>query len=606
MKPLTLSAAVTLVLAWPLAASAQVAKPAAPGDPPVPQVVNRVRYYPAPGSEEAMVGGKFTASNRSAGAGYEVLATIADKPRAGAWSELALANDRPYRWIRYEGPPGSHGAVAELEFYAGKRKLNGPGFGSVGDRQPGRSWNRAMDANPTTWFEGEAADGQFVGLDLLDRATARTPTAEPPAGEPTGPLTVILSTTTAGATIRYTLDGTLPSADGGLLYTAPLVIERTTTIAAAAFQEGLAPSPATYDTYLIGDASAPETVTFHLGNSLTATTNRFAELARTAGRRHRYVWFVGPGAWTNQLWGFKDGPRKEEWGTLTAPLSRIDHLTVQPRDFNIAEEAWYDTQFFNLLRKKSPDLQPWLYTEWVEKVRQRPSDKGAVPSYQMKTLYPALTWEESMSAMLLYVEELQHQLGPIDRAGKRPRVLPSALAMGWIKNMIDHGKLPGAEPGSFYPLLFRDQVHPNANGGYLVDMTWYAAFYRESPVGKVLPILTTLTAEQAAVMQQLAWDVIQNYPDCGLYEEGTTPVAPPEFTAQGPLSEEARPVSLSSSTPGTWFRYTLDGTIPTRTRGYVYCGVISFRPGMTLKAVAYKSGMADSPVAEWPGPAPRR
>ena len=43
---------------------------------------------------------------------------------------------------------------------------------------------------------------------------------------------------------------------------------------------------------------------------------------------------------------------------------------------------------------------------------------------------------------------------------------------------------------------------------------------------------------------------------------------------------------------------TMDGTTPTRTRGYVYCGVISARPGMTLKAVAYKSGMADSPVVE--------
>ena len=26
-------------------------------------------------------------------------------------------------------------------------------------------------------------------------------------------------------------------------------------------------------------------------------------------------------------------------------------------------------------------------------------------------------------------------------------------------------------------------------------------------------------------MQKLAWDVVKNYPDCGLYEEGTTPVA---------------------------------------------------------------------------------
>jgi hypothetical protein len=342
----------------------------------------------------------------------------------------------------------------------------------------------------------------------------------------------------------------------------------------------------------------PEMITFHLGNSLTGTTNRFADYARTAGYRHRYVSFTSGGAKTNQLWDFKETTRKADWEKLMALLPRIDHLTFQPRDFDIAREAEYDVRFLNLLRKAAPDLQPWLYTEWVEKARQRPSDKGLVPSYQMKTLYPALTWEESMSAMLLYIEELQHKLAEIDHEGKRPRVLPSALAMGWIKNMIDNGKLPGAAPGTFYPLLFRDQVHPNANGGYLVDMTWFAAFYRESPVDRVLPVLTTLTTEQAAVMQRLAWDVVKNYPDCGLYESGTAPVAAPEF-ASAAASTDVMPVTLSSATPGAWFRYTLDGTTPARDRGYVYCGVVSLRPGMTLRAIGYKSGMADSPVAQF-------
>ena len=55
---------------------------------------------------------------------------------------------------------------------------------------------------------------------------------------------------------------------------------------------------------------------------------------------------------------------------------------------------------------------------------------------------------------------------------------------------------------------------------------------------------------------------------------------------------------MTSSTPGAWFRYTLDGTTPTRTNGYIYCGVISARPGMTVKAMAYESGMADSAAAE--------
>jgi hypothetical protein len=58
--------------------------------------------------------------------------------------------------------------------------------------------------------------------------------------------------------------------------------------------------------------------------------------------------------------------------------------------------------------------------------------------------------------------------------------------------------------------------------------------------------------------------------------------------------------TLHSSTPGAWFRYTLDGSTPSRTNGYIYCGAISRHPGMILKAVAYKSGMADSAVAEGP------
>jgi hypothetical protein len=216
----------------------------------------------------------------------------------------------------------------------------------------------------------------------------------------------------------------------------------------------------------------------------------------------------------------------------------------------------------------------------------------------MQKLWPALTWEESMSAMLLYVEELQTKIAETYHTGKRPRVLPSALAMGWIWNMIENGKFPGLAPGSFYPVLYRDQVHPNANGAYLVDLTWFSAFYRQSPERQVLPVATDWNPQQSAVLQRLAWDVIKNYPDCGLYEEGKTPAGKPRFSPKpGSISDVTR-VTLSSSTRGAWFRYTLDGTTPTRTRGYVYCGVISARPGMTVKAVAYESGMADSAVSE--------
>jgi len=146
-------------------------------------------------------------------------------------------------------------------------------------------------------------------------------------------------------------------------------------------------------------------------------------------------------------------------------------------------------------------------------------------------------------------------------------------------------------------------VHVNANGCYLVDLIWYAAFTGQSPEGKLLPVGTTLTSDQAKLLQQLAWRIVENYPDCGLYHEGSTPAAVPQFSVPAGPIEKPTAIHLTSATPDVFYRCTLDGTTPTRKRGYVYCGVITTQPGMTIKAVAYKSGSADSGVAEASYPA---
>jgi hypothetical protein len=301
------------------------------------------------------------------------------------------------------------------------------------------------------------------------------------------------------------------------------------------------------------------------------------------------------------LWKASQGDDHLRWERALAGVTQpLDHFTMQPRDFNVAQEAEYAQKFLDLIRVKSPEVQPWLYCEWVEMERQRPSDLAQVPSSQMRLLFPALTWEESMSAMLLYMEEVQRKLAETDHTGKRVRIIPSALAMGWLRALLDEGKVPGLAPGqeSFYAAIFEDKVHVNASGCYLVDLTWYSALYRNSPEGKVLPVTTGLTSEQATLFQRLAWDVVKNYPDCGLYEEGTEPCGKPAIAEPANRVAGVTQIKLTSSTPGAWFRYTLDGTPPTRTNGYVYCGTISVRPGMTVKAIAYKSGMADSAVAE--------
>ena len=563
-------------------------------------VCNRVRFFPAAGAEQEMVGGKFEASNVSRSDGFELLAEIKTAPPAKQWSELTFDNAKVFRWLRYVGPAGSQGKAGKVEFYSGDQLL------ASKERRKGIS---------LVTFVDDKQDDHVISFDLVEAATQR-PSFKPDLTEQDGPVDITISAQ-RNAVIRYTLDGSWPTVEHGTIYNKPIHIDKTTTICAVAFLAGRTPSLPVPVTYLLNGSNKPGLSSAHIGNSLTGTTGNFWRYARTASYNHHAVAFLRGGALTRELWALASGEFASEphacakeaanlkkgstpWADFWSKVGQVDLLTLQPRDFDLDKEVAAEINFIKLFRQKSPDLQPWLYCEWVELERQRPSDKGEVPSSQMKKTFPALTWEESMSAMLLYVEELQHRLCAIYHEGKRPRVLPAALAMGWIKNMIDHGQFSGVKPGSFYELLFNDHVHPanssahgSANGAYLVDLTWFSAFYREPPEGNVLPIETTFTPDQARAVERLAWNVIKNYPDCGLYEEGTEPCGKPEFISDG------KTITLQSVTPGVWFRYTLDGTLPTRTNGYVYCGVISVQPGIQVKAVAYKSGMADSVVADF-------
>jgi hypothetical protein len=74
-------------------------------------------------------------------------------------------------------------------------------------------------------------------------------------------------------------------------------------------------------------------------------------------------------------------------------------------------------------------------------------------------------------------------------------------------------------------------------------------------------------------------------------------VAPPAFTPAPGTYGSARSVTLTSATAGASFRYTLDGTTPTPTTGTLYSGAIAVNSTATLKAIAYKAGMADSSLS---------
>jgi hypothetical protein len=73
-------------------------------------------------------------------------------------------------------------------------------------------------------------------------------------------------------------------------------------------------------------------------------------------------------------------------------------------------------------------------------------------------------------------------------------------------------------------------------------------------------------------------------------------VAAPAFSPAPGVYATTQSITLGSATPGAVIRYTTDGSTPTATTGTVYGGPISLANSATLKAIAYKAQLADSPV----------
>ena len=122
-----------------------------------------------------------------------------------------------------------------------------------------------------TW--GKGADGRLgAGAgNTSDRSTAQTsltglalwpsaqPVIDPPGGSYTSLQTVTMSTSNPSATIRYTLDGSIPT-ESSTTYTAAFDVNTTTTIKARAFLSNGAPPSAVATsaiTFVLGTLSPP-------------------------------------------------------------------------------------------------------------------------------------------------------------------------------------------------------------------------------------------------------------------------------------------------------------------------------------------------------------
>jgi len=118
--------------------------------------------------------------------------------------------------------------------------------------------------------------------------TVATPTFSPAGGTYSSTQTVTLSSATSGASIRYTTDGSTPSATVGTVYGGPLAVSGNATIKAIAYKSGLTDSAVASATYTF---VAPGTVIVTQPMALTSRVGSGAFFsARATGTGLQYQW----------------------------------------------------------------------------------------------------------------------------------------------------------------------------------------------------------------------------------------------------------------------------------------------------------------------------
>ncbi len=544
LRRLSALSALTLALLSP--SSSESARPGGGRAP----VVTRVRVHPAPGKAAAMAGGRIAGSNLGQTLGFVELATIDKAPREGQWIEIRLDNDRPYRFVKYEGPDGSRGAIAEVEFYAGQVKLTGKGFGVAGHHRPeggkGKyTYPHALDGDTSTWFNAPIADGAYVGIDVgTDENTVPRPTIEP-AGGTFDKAPAVTIKAPHGASVRYTLDGSIPTPTHGQAPTGPIrLTDGVVTLRAVAFSKGKFASPLSAASYRVGpDAKGERVVSYHIGNSLSDTfINGYLEAVSTsAGHDHLVCKFSIPGAPTDWLWnhpGTGFGIRLPESRINTNNVHEgfpaaapVDHLTTQPfsgHGRSIANEAEHSGKFYALCRESSPDVQMWLYSQWPGREFKRDGWSMLKQGYMKELadkrgLTPATSWQEGCRNHMAYFEAVRERMNE-QFDGKDVRIIPTALALANLKDAVDAGAVPGITSDTFFELHYGKgtkgpgyNIHMIDKGRYFVSLVVYCSLFGRSAEAVDLPAKESgLTDDQEAIYKRIAWRTVASYPHAGL------------------------------------------------------------------------------------------
>lgn len=286
--------------------------------------------------------------------------------------------------------------------------------------------------------------------------------------------------------------------------------------------------------------------TYFIGNSVTDTINQTGldAIAESQGNDLEWGRHMIPGAALSWIWEHPDnGFQKEPYGYYPTALANYqwNALSLQPFDrpiqWNYEGEEQGDlkvaSDFINLAKQKSPDLQVYIYQRWPRKNTPNPTAEDW--NNQWLATYDndsSFSNNESRS----YFDRLTTKIRDAFPDLKAPKIVPVGEVFYELNNEMRSGQIPGYS--SIWD-LYVDHIHLNNVGSYIVGSTYYATLYQSNPASVPVPTAYgTIDPQLAQTLGQTVWDVVSRTYSLGttVQVDNTNGTAPNPPVAAAPLA----------------------------------------------------------------------
>ena len=395
------------------------------------------------------------------------------------------------------------------------------------------------------------------------------PSFTPAAGSYGPTQTVTISTTTGGASIRYTTNGTTPSSTSGTVYSSPVSISATSTLQAIAYDTGMLNSNVSSGVYTINGACATPTFNPAAGTFTTSTSVSIS--SSTGGATIRYT--------TNGT-------------TPSSTVGTVYSSAVSITATSTLQAIAYETGYSNssvasgvyTIQCATPTFNPAAGTFTTSTsvtissstggATIRYTTNGTTPSSTVGTVYSSAVSITATSTL----QAIAYETGYSN----------SSVASGVYTIQC---AAPTFNPAAGSYTTSTTVTIATTTGGASIRYTTNGTT-PSSTVGTVYSSAVSITA--TSTLQAIAYKtgLANSAVSSGVY---TIQCAAPTFNPAAGTYTSAT-VTISTTTSGASIRYTTNGTTPSSTVGTVYSSPVAIGQTGTLQAIAYKSGLANSTV----------